>query len=402
MRKYIPFLILGIVIYMLSQSLAVAIDTEECKDCHVIKPIPKEDITKGCSACHGMHSSSPEPGIRNPERVHDIHKDAQLGLRQNACFRCHQSPVECRNCHNSHENIEEVMKEIMRSRIIGGNISNISNENISKDISISISCTECHGNLPQPKGHEEFRDALSNSKHKWMTCNTCHLNPYSIGDDYKFDLHFKTLLTTPIDDSIKLCKICHSSIYEKMITGNHGEQNKTCINCHNPHTTQLTGPKFQIKPTETEKPTNISTKFSESKKWLFEKVPILNNPTLMMIIIILIFVFVSEHILSKHEEGQKVAYNMVKFKAGEDILKTLEVKLKGDFNSVSQIVKDYGNILGMTMVTEKDKDSSDTYKYIIFINLNKPMDETEENEFIGKISSIGDIMSVEFTDKYEL
>lgn len=383
------------IIYLLSQP-SLAIDTEKCKGCHgAIKPIPKYNLTKNCSACHGMHATDEEPKIRNPEYVHAIHKDAGKTVRQSACLICHQSPLECTKCHNSHDNLIDSIK-----RVIAGNIVNK-----SQNVSIKIpSCIDCHGNLPQPKGHEDFRNALLSSKHKWMTCDTCHLNPYTIEDDYKFELRFKNLLVASIDDSIKICRICHSSIYDKLIDGTHGAENKTCINCHNPHTTQLTGPKFQmVKPTET--PANISVKVTKSKDWLFEKIPILNNPTLIMIILILIFVFSSEYILSRHEEGQKVAYNMVKFKAGEETLKILEVKIKNqDINFVNQILKEHGNILGMTMSTEEDKEdpSSNIYKYVIFIDVNKPMDEIEESDLMNKISSLNDIRSAELTDKYEL
>lgn len=386
MRKYLLSIIFGIIfLYILSQP-SLAIDTEKCRSCHgTVMPIPKESITKDCSACHGMHATEPQPIIREPTEVHSRHTIAGKYVSQSSCQICHQSPINCTKCHNSHD-LESIKRAVLPKTV-----------NNTQNISVKLPlCTDCHGNLPQPKGHENFRKALASSKHQWMKCDTCHLNP-SMGTRYEFRLHFKDLFIVPIDNSINLCKICHSSQYEIMNENIHGTVNNTCIDCHNPHTTQLSGPKFVATPKAT--PVNVSVRVEESKKWLFEKVPILNNPTLMIIILILIFVFTAEYLLSRHEEGKKVAYNMVKFQASEETLKTLEVKLNSqDITVVNDILQKYGNILGMTMTREDDN----IYKYVIFVNTSQPIDDDGEKDLIDKISLLDTIKSAQFTDKYEL
>lgn len=424
-RKYILTIIfiVSALIYILSQP-SLAVEIEKCKDCHgTVKPI--QTITKSCSLCHGTHSSSPEPRTRDPIDVHIIHSTAGKSARQSSCLGCHQSPIECTKCHNSHdlESIKrsiapKVMKNVIRNDTnMTGNDTNISSidrrsiKNESKqNISVKIpSCVDCHGQLPYTGGHVEFRKELSMFKHGWMRCGSCHLNPYAVGGDYKFELRFKNIFTVPIDDSIKICKICHSLQYDKMIEGNHGTINKTCVNCHNPHTTQSTGSKFGVTPIPKATPINVSTNIEIGKKWLFEKVPILNNPVLLIIMFILTLVFVSEYALSRHEEGEKVAYSMVKFQSGEETLKTLEIKSKiQDISSVNDLLGKYGNILGMTMVKEEDKEDHSLviYKFVIFIDMKSSIDEAGESELVDKILSLddikNDIKSVQLTDKYEL
>jgi hypothetical protein len=290
--------------------------------------------------------------------------------------------MQCSKCHNIHEDLGLDRKS--NKTVLAGKQN--------------LSCYDCHGKLPQPKGHENFRMALSKSGHKWMNCGTCHIN--SPKGEIRFELRFKNLVTSSMDDSIKICKICHSLQYEKMKEETHGSINNTCIDCHNPHTTQTTGPSFEVTPVET--PVNISMKLEESKEWLTQKVPILNNPTILIIIFMIFLVMIAEYGLSKHEEGKKVSYDMVKFTAGEETLKTLEVKLKNqNVNIVNEILQGYGNILGMTMKKEKDKEW-DIFKYVIFIDTNNPMDEMGEKELIDNISLLEDVKSVQFSDKYEL
>jgi len=358
-----------------------AVELEKCKECHgAVKPT--SPTIKDCLICHDTHGGVIEPGTRDPERVHDIHEDAGRITRQKSCQKCHQSPVECTKCHNSHENLESI--------IMPGYIDNRS-QNIQ-----NISCTDCHGQLPQPKGHEDFRDALSKSKHRWMNCRTCHIN-----SDYKMELGFKNIITVQMNDSIRICKICHFSQYEGLKEGNHGTPDQKCIYCHNPHTTQLSGPsgpKFNVTPKEA--PTNISTKFRS----LTNKIPLLRSTTAMLIISIVMLVIISEHILSKEEEGKKTAYNMVKVNANENTLKTLEIRLESrNIDIINELLERYGiNILGMTMQKENR-----LYKYVIFIDVGKLIDEKDkkdldEKDLVDKILSIGGVKRVEFTDKYEL
>lgn len=381
----ISIFVVSVFIFISARTSSGAVDLSTCSNCHgTIKPIPSYNLTKNCLRCHDTHGTPKgccQPKIRDSEKVHEIHAEAGKKVPQNYenCVNCHQSPVSCINCHNSHDNIKL-------------NASDIDNFTI---------CTDCHGQLPQSGGHEEFRESLSKYKHNWTSCNTCHVSPYKDATGvYKFDLHFKNLFKTSIDNSIELCKICHSLQYEKLKEGNHGEIGSKCVDCHNPHTTKLTGPEAIITPTET--PVNISTKVESAKGWITEKVPILNNPVALVIVAIILASIVFEYVLSKYEVGTKTAYNMIKISAKEETLKTLEVKLKNqNIDIVRRILEEFGfNILGMTMKKDEDKEE---YKYVIFVDTRKLiMNENDENNLINRVSSESDTKSVEFTDKYEL
>lgn len=384
MRKTIIFTVCILILLFAWPSLGMT-DTEKCKVCHgTIIPIPRSELTKNCNVCHITHGCDqnclPVP-LPAPEKIHQIHTDA--GRRQppvyGGCSECHQSPVVCTNCHNSHKNV-----------------------NISVNDTNASTCTNCHGNLPQPMGHEDFRKSLSENKHQWMTCYTCHVSPYKIGKDYKFELGFKNLFVTPIDNSIGLCKICHSSQYEMLQINEHGKSGDKCIDCHNPHTTQLGGLKFQTTPKET--PTNVSTKVESTSKWITTKIPLLNNIFAVYIIIILIIVTIAEYILSRKEEGTKIAYNLIKIKEKEDILKTLEIELENqNIESLNSVLEERGiHILGMTMVKYKDKEEY-IYKYVLFVGTDDSIiSEDDEKDIIGTLSSMDNVKSAIFTDKYEL
>jgi len=358
-----------------------AIELEKCKKCHeAIEPISKSNIIKDCNICHTNHNMPPRD-IRDPEIVHSKHVEIWgIGSREKCGPSCHKFPPECTKCHNIHKTIN-ISKEI-------SGIKNVSN------------CNDCHGKLPQPKGHTDFLDALLNSKHRWMNCDTCHINLYD--DTYKYNLRFKDLFSIQINESTELCKICHSSQYERLKEGIHGTKDKKCVDCHSPHTTTSIGPKFRTVPKET--PANISTSLESTKKWITTKVPILNSPIAVFIIIIVMIVTIAEHILSRQEEGTKTAYNMVKVRSKEDSLKTLEVKLKD--NSIDVITdilwKNGVDVLGMTMTKEKGKEEDkglDLYIYVIFIDTDI---QINDNDLINKISSIGFVKSADITDKYEL
>lgn len=355
---------------------SLGIETEKCKECHgKVIPIPSNKLTKDCMTCHGQHTIG-GPSSRVPDEVHDIHGNNRKISDKKVCQGCHRnSPIECENCHNSHENISSIKIT----------------SNMDKPINVSI-CTDCHGKPTQPKGHGNFRDALSNSKHTWMNCRTCHLNKAD-----SFELNFKNLLVMSINDSINLCKICHSIQYKGLKENIHGDSNKTCIECHNPHTTKLSGPKIQITPKE--EPINMSTRVEFAENWITTKVPILKNTTALLIIIIIIVSTVAEHYLSKDEKGKKTAYHTIKVRDNEDDLKTLEIKLNDqNINPIREILERNGaNILGMTMSKEEDK-GLNTYKYVIFINTKL----TDEIALIDIISAGHGVMSAVFTDRYEL
>jgi len=331
--------------------------------------------------CHGEqagHYGTP-PETRVPQTVHAIHGSDRKVSDLKACQDCHHDyPIECTNCHNLHGNIGSI-------QIVGINTS---------------MCTDCHGQLPTPEGHSDHRDALSNSKHKWMNCQTCHINQYSINGsgqiNFGFYLHYKDLTTIPINNSINLCKICHSLQYTELKAGTHGDVNKTCIDCHNPHTTSLSGSIVQATPKTP--PINVSTTINSAGTWITTQVPILKNNIALSIIIIIVAMTVGEYILSIEEKGKKTAYHTVKIHSDEDTLKTLEVTLgEQNINAVTDILAlNNVDIMGMTMTRDED---INTYKYIIFVNITGPIDE---DSFISQLTNMRDVRSAVFTDKYEL
>lgn len=374
--KLVIILIISALIFLFLQLPSGAIELGRCKECHeAVEPIPSSIIVKDCNVCHDNHNMPP-PEIRDPGTVHKKH-DAMWGIgsRERCGPSCHKFPPDCTKCHNIHK------------AIVQKNISN---------------CNDCHGKIPQPTGHNDFRDALSNSKHAWMNCETCHINIY-VDNFYGYELRFKDLFSVQINESNLLCKICHSSQYEQLKDNIHGTKDKKCVDCHNPHTTKLTGPKFQLTPKETP-PVNITTRFESTKKWIITKVPILDNPMVVSIIIIVIIVTIAEYILSRQEEGTKTAYNMIKIQSKEDTLKTLEVRLiDKNIDIINEMLEESGiNVLGMTMTKEKGKEEengSDIYKYVIFADIDKNIND---NDLIDKISSSSNVKSADLTDKYEL
>lgn len=370
--------LISILIFSLPQ-LASAIQFEKCIECHgMITPISKPNLTKDCMMCHDQHGDpAPEKTSTN---AHINHAGIRRVSDKNVCKDCHwPSSRECKTCHNSHENIGSIKIKL-------------------SSINTTI-CIDCHGELPQPYGHSNFRDALSDSKHKWMNCGTCHISINRDNNSFGFGLHFKNLFEISILDSIDLCKICHNTQYKGLKANTHGAPDKICIDCHNPHTTKFSGPQVQVTPEEA--PENASVKIQSTIGWITAKVPILNNPIAVFILLIVIVVTISEYVLTRQEEGQKTSYNMVKIIANEDILKTLEIKLKDqDINSINNILlKNNVNTLGMTMTKEESKDGNLTlYKYVIFVET----EESKEKDLIDELSSMSNVKTVEFTEKYEL
>lgn len=374
-------------IFLLSQP-SLGIELTTCTDCHgKIKPISPDKLVKDCMTCHGeLGHEGTVPTTRNPEEVHWIHGAIRKKSDRKDCQNCHRdAPISCTRCHSSHET-----KGLIKVRDSIVNMSNMS------------TCVDCHGKLPQPGGHSNFREILSNSKHQWMNCRTCHLNFYdeTTNKSYKFELHFGDLAIVPIDNSTNLCKICHSPQYKGLEEGTHGKANRTCVSCHNPHTTKF-GPTVRITPKET--PVNISMRVESAGNWITTKVPILKNTVAVIIILLIIAMTVAEYILTRDEEGKRTAYNTVKIRGNEDKLKTLEIKLKNqNIGIINDILEESGiGVLGMTMTQEEDKDIY-IYKYVIFVNVEKPIDEKDEKVLVDKITAMENVGSAMFTEKYEL
>jgi len=383
MKNKLPVFILMIstLVFLLSQP-SLGIELAMCKNCHgYVKPLDR--ITNDCTICHDGTDHNEPPSRRDRDFVHADHSRV-LRLTQERCTICHKRD-DCIKCHDLHEITEGADN---RKLNITGNRLNTSTSN----------CISCHGDLPVPLGHTPFRTSLSKSKHQWMNCRTCHINNYIAGKDNNFGLHFGNLLTVSIDDSIKLCKICHISQYDKLEIGEHGDPSRKCVDCHNPHTTDFTGTKIAIGK---EPSVNISTRIGTATDWLTTNVPILRNTTALYVILLIIFATVAEYFLSKDEEGKKTAYNTIKVHDSEDTLKTLEIKLKNqNIDIINDMLETNGiKILGMTMTKEEEYGDIDTYKYVIFGNMTKSIDESA---LISKMTTLDYVKSAIFTDKYEL
>ncbi len=386
MKNRLPvfvFIILMLVILLPQPSLGI--ELEMCKSCHgYVKPLVR--IANTCVICHDGSDHNDPPSKRVRDFVHGDHS-RPTRLTQDRCTICHKRN-DCTKCHDSHEIVKNIDKQnnelnITRNKIVALNVSN---------------CIGCHGNLPTPLGHVDFRSALSKSKHQWMNCRTCHINNYIVGKGNDFGLHFGNLLTVPIEDSIYLCKICHIYQYKKLESGDHGTPDRKCIDCHNPHTTDFTGAKIAIGK---EPSINMSTRVGAATDWITTNVPIVKNTTALFVILLIILATVGEYFLSKDEEGKKTAYNTIKIHDNEETLKTLEIKLKNqNINIVNDILTTNGVvILGMTMTKEEEYGDINTYKYVIFGNITRMIDESA---MISEIIALGDVKSAKFTDKYEL
>jgi hypothetical protein len=399
-KKILLIFLILISIISLARSSLANVDPGLCRDCHgAVKPL--SPVTKDCMDCHQHHGDvdDPKPST-SADKAHNIHQNTwDSSTQKGYCTDCHTSPIDCKKCHNTHETVNK-----------SGN-NNISN------------CASCHGALPDPRGHSNFRGALSDSKHNWMNCQTCHL-PLNATSGFNIELHFKDLLVTPINNSIFLCKICHSLEYNELKKGTHGSVNTTCVDCHNPHTTSLsggTGPTvgsrtmqsgtkpgaadIQVNDNTGNSNTNISSvtksitsAINSSGDWLTDKVPILQNPFALGIILIVLLATCTDVILTKHEEGKKVAYSMVKIQAGEDTFRTLEIKLRNmdSINSVNKVLSASGTIMGTTSMKEKDYG----LKYVVFVDV--PNADTNIESMMAEISAIDGVESAEVTDKYEL
>jgi hypothetical protein len=399
-KLILTFLVLISIISLTRSSLA-NVDPSFCKDCHgAVKPLTT--LTKDCMACHGQHGygqTDPKP-TTTADMAHNIHQNTWDSSTQTGyCTTCHTSPVDCTNCHNTHDIV-----------------------NKSGKIDISY-CISCHGALPTPTGHSNFRSALSGSKHIWMDCKTCHL-PLNFTSGLNVKLHFKDLIATPINNSIELCRICHSPEYNGLKKGAHGtvnvSANVTCVDCHNPHTTSLSssvgptiGPRNMTRTVPLSSATGILTNTGNSNttttdgisavidstgKWLTDKVPFMNNPFAISIILIVMLATYADVALTKHEEGKKVAYSMVKIQAGENTFRTLEIKLKDmqPIDSVNKVLSGIGTVLGTTSI----KENNSGLKYVVFVDVPNANDNMES--MISEISAISGVESAEVTDKYEL
>lgn len=394
-------LITGIIIYLaIYPNLTQAtVDTFKCRDCHGnVTIIESSRITKSCLSCHNTHGKPLgccEPTNRDPSAVHSIHglTGAKLGAGileggggQPRCRICHlSSPVSCTRCHNLHT---EGQKE--------------------------DSCKSCHGKLPTPKGHESFRDALKKSKHAWMNCETCHKN-YNINRTLtKFNLKFKDQLNVSIQDNIKLCKVCHSYQYDQYIgtkEGIHPKSNKTCADCHNPHTTSFSGPIVEKENNKTSVAASVpEVSLSSIKTELITKFPILGNPLVIIIFLIVIIAAISEHFLSIHEKGKKVASNLVRVEVDEENLLTLEIKLsdrntldiydmieKFDVEIAGTTLSKKTDVVGPNIVSGREEE---TYMYVMFID-TQGLDIDQQN-IIEKIKEMNNVIGIRITDKYEL
>lgn len=190
---------------------------KKCQECHGrITPLTEPFILESkCKKCHGAEGP---PRIPSPDSAHRTHSNRITSLVSGSsadgdCFDCHQrGGVDCQRCHKLHPELEP-----------GGELDN-------------ESCTEnCHGNLPEPLGHNSKRGRFDSSKHSWMSdCSTCH----SDGSVHRFE--FKDISQYSRAEVSDFCKICHSKDAEKHDQGQL--EAFTCPDCHNPHRTNIHDP----------------------------------------------------------------------------------------------------------------------------------------------------------------
>lgn len=323
-----------------------------CSACHgAVEPTSS---LKNCQSCHSGHTGS-EPQTTDPNVVHRIHPSAgaYIGSERKFCLKCHKTP-DCSDCHNSHPRLSN-----------------------------KTECNSCHGGLPDPKGHEDVRSFLRAGKHAWMnSCLTCHAKD-------KDKLQFSTL-TTDMKNSTELCRICHPIEYRKMLEGTHGTANKKCINCHEPHLTNIIG---EVKAAQTQSNQSLW----ESIGKLTEGIPLLKNPLVLIILIIIIVAAGSEYILTRHEKEKVVMSDLLKITGDVGSAKAMEIELANEFfvHNLMDVIKERNvGILGMTLHREPK------IKLVLFLDFSKA--NVSQDTLLNFINNLkGVVVSAEYSEKYE-
>lgn len=332
--------------------------TGNCSNCHN-NVIPSGVDANKCGGCHTEGHGSKQPSRYTDKGIDTIHyKHSVVTTTQELCLNCHGPPA-CNRCHKGHVDY-----------------SNVSKRQFLEILKKTLNCQECHGTLPDPRGHEEQRSSFYDSMHGWMgKCNTCH-------DRDENKLRFKDIDTynrTNKSESALLCSKCHSKQRnEEHPIGVKNSDKGICVNCHNPHGE----PKKEFIPRfsfiiET---TNKITKGIEDNAFI-------------LIIIIFLILSVAFEYATRPKEGNILLSKTLRIEHNK--LKTKAIKLKVD-GPLSHILNNINDILS-TNNAELIGMSGDRNDVVIFVSI-----DGDSISLLKDLGSIKGISSAEYSEEYEV
>lgn len=336
-----------------NESVNVTVYKGECSSCHN-KSLSSSGINKaGCASCHQQapHGDPKPPSRFNDEGKKTIHSRHSSGSNQKYCQSCHVIPT-CNRCHAGHV--------------------------ITPDFNISRVCQDCHGNFPDPLGHQDQRLTFKDSAHSWMgRCTTCHKGN---------ELGFKSLSTYSLANSSQLCHNCHSAQYNdpkhysmQNVSGNMVE-NKKCVDCHNPHA--VLGGGFTLSV-----PSGVKTGFNG----LIEI--IINNAAWVVLIIILIMSSVIEYIF-KPQKGNVILSKGLKVEYDQSKARSIRITSHQKLNS--SVLRELTNILDENNI-ELLGISAGNEETVLFISA----EAKDREKVIVDLRSVSGILKVGYTKDYD-
>lgn len=338
-------------------SLGMAAFKQECTNCHNSNITPSGINKDGCARCHeNGHNMN---GFGGPSRYDDQGIDTVHGrhagqMAAKGCGSCHSIPA-CNNCHVGHSGLSLI------------------------DINISKNCVNCHGGLPEPKGHNEERSMFRTGSHKWMsTCKTCHLQS---------ELRFKELENYSRINSSKLCSNCHSKQYKdtshnKIENGTEGAENHSCVICHNPHSPATA--KFSLESTAL----SITNKFGNVSGYLSEHLGFVGLFFLLLLSAIVEYTF-------RPKKGKVILSKNLRMEFDKSKAKTIKISFSQMFDSciINQMAdilnKNNAQIVGI---------SAGNNEAIIFISREK---KDKDKIIINSIRSISGVSKAGYSKDYE-
>lgn len=345
-----------------------AINQSDCSYCHKYAgtPVPEPNEEK-CSICHGAHQSEIPP-LRGVDDRHLIH-GSPLNTKSGSCAGCHKI-ASCSDCHNSHVEVE----------------ANLSN-----------GCESCHGGLPSPQGHGDFRAGFESGRHIWMrSCSACH-------STNKERINFSNLYAASIVNKTEItafCSICHSPQAEKMKEGTHGDKGNNCTECHNPHTTKLTEAGFEL--SFRQDIANSTFLNLSSIKKAVGQIPVVRNTSLLIILVLIVCAAGFEYVLTRHEKGETIMADNVRIVHEAKYSKVLEVDAEGveSIGSILDVLASMKvNVLGVTMKNAMI-DAKPVRRFVLFLDFSGIDNARIKEEILENIAE--KVISARYSDGYEI
>ncbi|MCF6183628.1 MAG: cytochrome c3 family protein [Bacteroidales bacterium] len=214
-KKYIKYLISGIVFLSFSLNLFCQEDQPQCTSCH--KKLIADKIVhaaaEDCSTCHesngNKHPLADQKGFKLSDKIPDL------------CYMCHDRKDTKKHVHPPAEEGECIMCHSPHSS---------PNKFLLTEKPVSKLCFECHDlEIPQTD--------IMHQHVKQGKCNECH-DPHQSDND-KFLIEKKP----------KLCFTCHKDKEKEAKMENiHPPFEDDCANCHNPHSSPVNNLLIQKTP----------------------------------------------------------------------------------------------------------------------------------------------------------